>query len=317
MGEAAQPIELPGLDPEMSAYVHLVDSFYPPDAVDLDIAGQRAVYDRMCAVFTRPLPRGVIAENSIVTGRDGPILIRRYHCGTAEGRATIVYFHGGGFVVGGLDSHDSVCAELCVASTHRVVAVDYRLAPEHSHPAHFHDALDAFRAIAAEGRPVVVAGDSAGGNLAAAVALASREGAAAPIGQFLIYPGLGGEALDLPSYAEHAEAIHLTARDVAYYRRIRAGVADPSASDWTFAPLMAPEFAALPPCLAFSAAIDPLRDDAAEWVRRLRGAGISATHVNEPGLVHGYLRARLMSARAQAAFDRICQAARRLGDGMA
>lgn len=304
-----------GLDAEMQAYVARVDSYYPPDAIDLDVAGQRRVYADLCAAFSPPYPDGVTSEDGSIAGPGGPIPIRRYRRARAEGPATVIYYHGGGFVVGNLDSHDSVCAEICGATGHRVVAVDYRLSPEHPHPADFDDALAAFRAIRAEGRPVVLAGDSAGGNLAAAAALAVRGESPAPVGQVLIYPGLGGDALGLASYREHAEAIHLTARDVRFYKSIRAGGGEPPYHDPTFVPLAATDFRGLPPCVAISADIDPLRDDSGAYVERLAKAGVPALWVNEPGLVHGYLRARHMSRVARASFERICRAIDRLGRG--
>jgi acetyl esterase len=294
------------LDAEMQAYVAKVDSLYPPDAVDLDMEGQRRVYRDLCNAFAPPYPKGVRAETSSVPGPAGAIPIRRYTPADGPGATTIVYYHGGGFVVGSLDSHDSICAEFAEASRQMVIAVDYRLAPEHVHPAHYEDALWALTAIAAEGRSVVVAGDSAGGNLAAAVSIATRGTPAAPIGQLLIYPGLGGERLGLVSYRDHAEAIHLTVKDIDFYKRARAG-GDPPMDDWTFAPLAARDFHGLPPCIAISADIDPLRDDCDAYVRRLGAAGVPAVWVNEPGLVHGYLRARLMSSKARASFARIAE----------
>ena len=161
----------------------------------------------------------------------------------------------------------------------------------------------------------MVAGDSAGGNLAAAVAIATREKAHAPIGQVLIYPGLGGHALGLPSYTEHANAVHLTAADVGYYVELRAGGPAPD-NDPTFAPLAAIDFSNVASCFAVSADIDPLRDDAKLYAERLRAAGVAAISVNEPGLLHGYLRARHMSARARQSFARITHAISRLGQGL-
>lgn len=292
------------LDAEMQAYVRKVDSLYPPDAVDLDMAGQRRVYRDLCEAFAPPYPKGVKAETASVPGPAGSIPIRRYTPSGGPGDATIVYYHGGGFVVGDLDSHDSVCAELAEGSGQVIISVDYRLAPEHIHPAHYEDALWALRAIAAEGRSVVVAGDSAGGNLAAAVSIAARGTSAAPIGQLLIYPGLGGDKLGLASYRTHAEAVHLTVKDIDFYKRARAG-GDPPMGDWTYAPLAATDYRGLPPCIAISADVDPLRDDCDEFVQRLRAAGVPAVWINEPGLVHGYLRARLMSSKAKASFSRI------------
>lgn len=304
------------LDAEMQAYVAKVDSLYPPDAVDLDMAGQRRVYRDLCDAFAPPYPEGVEAVTASVPGQAGPIPIRRYTPAGGPGTSTILYYHGGGFVVGNLDSHDSVCAELAGGTDQAVVAVDYRLAPEHVHPAHYDDALSALQAIAAEGRPVVVAGDSAGGNLAAAVAIAGRGTAFAPIGQLLIYPGLGGDRLGLASYRDNAEAVHLTVKDLDFYKRARAG-GDPPMEDWTFAPLALRDYSGLPPCIAVSAGIDPLRGDCEVWVARLKAASVPAVWINEPGLVHGYLRARLMSAKAKASFARIVEGLGALAAGRA
>ncbi|MEZ5922861.1 MAG: alpha/beta hydrolase [Hyphomicrobiaceae bacterium] len=301
------------LDAEMQAYVTKVDSLYPPDAVDLDMAGQRRVYRNLCDAFAPPHPKSIAVITSSVPGKAGPIPVRRYTPAVGPGSATVVYYHGGGFVVGNLDSHDSVCAEIADGSGQTVVSVDYRLAPEHVHPAHYDDALSALQAVAGEGRPVVVAGDSAGGNLAAAVAIAARGTSAAPIGQLLIYPGLGGDGLGLASYRENAEAIHLTAKDIEFYKRARAG-GDPPRNDWTYAPLAATDFRGLAPCIAISADIDPLRDDCDVYVQRLKAAGVPAVWINEPGLVHGYLRARLMSSKAKASFARIVDGVRRLAE---
>jgi acetyl esterase len=298
----------------MQAYVAKVDSLYPPDAVDLDMAGQRRVYRDLCDAFAPPYPKGVTAGTSSVPGKAGPIPIRRYTPPDGPGAATVIYYHGGGFVVGNLDSHDSVCAELADGSGLVVVAVDYRLAPEHVHPAHFDDALVALQAIASEGRPVIVAGDSAGGNLAAAVSIAARGKAYAPIGQLLIYPGLGGDRLGLASYRDNREAVHLTVKDIEFYKRARAG-GEPPMDDWTFAPLAVTDYRGLPPCIAISADVDPLRDDCDVWVKRLKAAGVPAVWINEEGLVHGYLRARLMSSKAKASFARIVEGLRRLATG--
>ena len=304
--------DLTPFDSEMRAFIAKVDSFYPADAVNLDVAGQRRVYDDLCRAFSPPYPASVTAADGVSDG----IPVRRYRKAGSASVANVVYYHGGGFVVGGLHSHDGVCAEICDATGFEVVSADYRLAPEHVHPAHYGDALAVFRAVAAEGLPVVVAGDSAGGNLAAAVAIASRDSDLAPIGQVLIYPGLGGDALGLPSYTEQANAVHLTAADVRYYAKIRAGGPAPE-NDPTFSPLAAPDFSGVAPCFAVTADIDPLRDDAKAYAERLRAAGGAAISVNELGLVHGYLRARHMSARARQSFGRITNAISRLGQGLA
>lgn len=292
-------------DPDVVAFIDKVKGFHPPGAADLPVADQRLVYDRMAAHFRVQRPHGVAAENAGLQGLGGMIAIRRYWP-RDPGPARIVYFHGGGFVVGGLESHDDVCAELADAAAAEVVAIDYRLCPEHPHPAAYDDALAAVDALA--DRPLVVAGDSAGGNLAAAVAMARKERI---WGQVLIYPGLGGDMLGLPAYRERAEAPLLTAQDVRYYAHVRAGGGKVPDDDPTFAPLLATDFADLPRCFVSAAEHDPLRDDGPEFVLRLTAAGVAAEVVVEPELPHGHLRARHRSARAAAAFKRICQAARR------
>jgi len=211
-----QAPDLAPFDNEVRAFIAKVDSLYPAAAVGLEIDGLRRVYDDLCRVFSPPYPTGVAAIDGKVPGPTGPIPVRTYRMNADAGAASVVYYHGGGFVVGGLHSHDSICAELCALTGFEVVAVDYRLAPEHVHPAHFDDALAALKAISRAPRPLVVAGDSAGGNLAAAVAVAARGTAFAPVGQVLIYPGLGGDLLALGSYDEHSQAVHLTTDDVHY-----------------------------------------------------------------------------------------------------
>jgi len=292
-------------DPEVLEFIARTDSFYPPNTVGSPIAEQRRVYDEMCVAFRQPRPAGVVVTDETIDGPGGPIPQRRYVPASAD-PATVVYYHGGGFVVGGLESHDDVCAEIAVATGCPVVSVDYRLCPEHIHPAAYDDGLAAARAALAEG-PVILAGDSAGGNLAAAVAQTLR--GAAIKGQVLIYPGLGGEELDLLSYTECAEAPLLTARDVRFYRGVRAG-GDVPEDDPAFFPLAAGDFSGLARCFISAAGVDPLRDDGVEYVRRLIGAGVTAYCVVEPQLPHGHLRARTTSHRARDAFGRILDAIR-------
>lgn len=286
-------------DPEILAFIARTDSFYPPDAVDLDIARQRAVYDAMCAAFRVPRPGGIEVHDAPVAG-----VPCRHYAPDGAGATRVLYFHGGGFVVGGLDSHDDVAAEIAVRTRCPVIVPDYRLCPEHAHPAAYDDALAVACTVPG---PLILAGDSAGGNLAAAVALARRGPDLR--GLTLIYPGLGGEALGLPSYTEHADAPMLTTRDVRWYAQIRAGGPVPQ-GDASFAPLAAGDLRGLPPCFVSAAGVDPLRDDGVEWVRRLIGAGVPAHCAVEPQLPHGHLRARHGAARARAAFERVLDAIR-------
>lgn len=297
------------LDDEVRAYLARCDELYPPDAINLDILGQRRVYDEMCAAFDQGRPEGVTVQDEPYGG----VLCRRYEP-ECESSGTVVYYHGGGFVVGGLDSHDSICAEICENTRLRVVAVDYPLAPEHTYPEDFEAAWIAYIAVreAFDG-PCVVCGDSAGGNLAAAVSRKGRQEGQLPDGQVLIYPGLGGD-MSLPSYSEHAEAPQLTRRDVEFYMSIRFGGEIPE-KDPQFAPLAARSFAGLPPTICITAECDPLTSDSDEYVNRIAAAGGKALWINEAGLVHGYLRARGMSKRAADSFRRICSGLRALSEG--
>lgn len=297
MTDYARLIDAPTWD-----FIRRTEASYPPDTATLTIAEQRAIYDRMCRVFFQGYPPGVTAADEIIAG----VPCRRY----PGGQPTVVYLHGGGFVVGGLDSHDDVCAEIRATTGLTVVAVDYRLSPEHRHPAALEDALAVTRALMALG-PVVLAGDSAGGNLAAASSHVLRDPRI--LGQVLIYPGLGGD-MNGPSYTVHAHAPMLTRDDVLFYKDIRHGHPPPE-GDATVSPLQDSDFTRLPPTVTFGAECDPLCDDAASYAWAIQEAGGRAHFTFETGLVHGYLRARASVPRAAASFARITAAIAALARG--
>ncbi|OIQ72417.1 carboxylesterase NlhH [mine drainage metagenome] len=296
------------IDAETWAFIRETESYYPPETATYPIAKQREIYDTMCRAFFKGYPEGVTATNRALGG----VACRVYEASIPT--ATVIYFHGGGFVVGGLESHDDVCAEICKATGFRVVAVDYRLCPEHKHPAAFADSLSATRAVLqAFPGPLVLAGDSAGGNLAAAVAFATR-GTPAIQGQVLIYPGLGGDP-DRGSYMIHANAPMLTRADVLFYVTTRFEGGEEPADDPSAAPLWAPTFAGLPATLVVSAECDPLCDDGRAYCSLIEAEGGRAHWLREPGLVHGYLRARHSVLRARDSFARITAAIAALGRG--
>lgn len=297
------------LDDEIRAFVAKTGVHYPDHAVDLSYTEQRRIYDGMCAAFRQPRPDGIASEDLSVDG----VPVRIYNAG--QPTRSVIYLHGGGFVVGGLDSHDDICAEICAQTGYRVVAVDYRLCPEHPHPAAFEDCWHVAEWVAADfGEPLVMAGDSAGGNLAAAVAHHARGKLDHVLGQVLIYPGLGGPT-DARSYIEHANAPMLGRDDVRFYDRIRHDGTEPQ-GDPTYAPLQDDDFSGLPPTVIFTADCDPLRDDGTLYRDRLSEAGVKVHLVNEPGLVHGYLRARHASERARHSFECIVIAIEALGQGL-
>jgi acetyl esterase len=293
------------LDPEVAAFVARTEELYPASVNTAPVAENRAAYDRMCAAFRRPYPRSIWAEDGLLEADASRrhLVIRRYRGAVHGSGPILLYLHGGGFVLGGLHSHDDVCAELCAQASIEVAAVDYRLAPEHPYPAALYDSEAAFRSLLREGRRVVVGGDSAGGNLTAALCLRLRRlGLPQPAGQLLIYPGLGGDT-------SNRDGPLLTAGSSAYYRSLYAGGADRiPRDDPEFAPLRARDFRGLPPAAIFAAGLDPLGSDAAEYAERLMRDGVVARLRIEEGLVHGYLRARRSSRRAADSFAAIVTA---------
>ena len=302
------------LDPELWDYIDKVDSWYPPEIVAAPIAEQRAVYNRMCVALHQGRPDGVTTSDGLVATAAHTIPVRRYRMAGKAAQAIVVYYHGGGFVLGDLDSHDDICAEICAGTGFEVVSADYRLAPEHLHPASFDDALAVFEWVAATGTlPIVLCGESAGGNLAATVAHATRRHPRHAIGQMLIYPGLGGDETGR-SYVEHAEAPLLTLADIAFYRRIRSAPGQ-SADDPTFSPLKDSDFSSLPPTIIVTAECDPLSSDGEAYRDRILAAGGSAWWREEPRLVHSFLRARSTVPRAAEAFARIIGDIAKLGAG--
>ncbi|WP_290544264.1 alpha/beta hydrolase [Aestuariivirga sp.] len=286
-------------DPGIRDFLIAGERFYPPDAVSFTMAEQRVFYDRYCAHFRKTRPAGVTATDVA----HGGVPCRHYRPDGAAGAPLLLYLHGGGFVVGGLDSHDDICAELCEGARIDVVAVDYRLAPEHPFPAAFEDCWAVLKAVASVNAEIIVGGDSAGGNLAAALALKARDEQAPRLkGQVLIYPGLGGD-MSKGSYVVQAHAPGLSTADVQYYRDTYKG------GDTKFAePLRETDYRGLPPAFLVAAGLDPLHDDCFDYAARLRAAGVEAQVRDEPLLVHAFLRARNMSAPARRSFDAIIAA---------
>ena len=207
-----------------------------------------------------------------------------------ETGATLVYYHGGGWVVGDLDSHDALCRHLATASGARVLSVDYRLAPEHPFPAPVDDALAAFRdavALAPDPARVAVGGDSAGGHLAAVTAqLAAADGGPEPAFQLLIYPVTDCDVKH-PSRATFAEGFFLTRANMDYYE----GCFLPPGTDKRdprVSPLHASDLAGLAPALVVTAGFDPLRDEGEAYAARLQDAGVPAILRRHAGFVHGF-----------------------------
>jgi len=306
-------------DPEVLAYIARTNAFYPADAYTFSADENRTWYNRYAAEMRGPMPAQVSTTDFPIAAQ-GPqrtIAARIYrHASQAHAGTVLLYLHGGGFLLGGLESHADACSGWCAATGIDVLAIAYRLAPEHPHPAQLDDVQAAFAHLQAQGARVIVGGDSAGGNLAAALCLRQRaQGGNMPVGQLLIYPGLGGD-MSIGSYVSNANAPMLTTAESAMYFGLRTGGMDrDSACDPELMPLKAADFCGLPPAFVVTADIDPLRDDGRIYVERLQADGVAARYRNEAQLVHGYLRARHMSRRAAASFAAIAEALVQLASG--
>ncbi len=280
-------------DPGIIAFLEEGEKLYPENASSFTLDEQRAFYNRFCKHFAGKRPDKV----TVMDFKVGEVLCRRYTPQNPQG--TLLYLHGGGFVVGGLESHDSICADLADQAQIEVTAVEYSLSPENPFPKAFDECWEVLQTLG----PCVVAGDSAGGDLAAALSLKSRDLDHRQIkGQVLIYPGLGGD-MSKGSYVSQAKAPRLSTQDVIYYSKTYGGIGNKLAQ-----PLCETDFRDLPPAFLVACAHDPLHDDAYDYAAKLKDAGVEAHVREEPDLVHAFLRARNMSKPAAESFKAIVAA---------
>ena len=245
-------------------------------------------------------PSGV--ETAVVTAEHegGQVVVRVYEAPGAT--VTLVYAHGGGWVTGDLDYSDELCRFVASGGV-RVVSVDYRLAPEHPFPAAFEDMLTATRWASGTFGTVAVGGDSAGGNLAAAVAVALLDEPVGPLAfQVLVYPVLDTDPTR-GSYVSHAGAFPIGAADMGWF--IDHYVGTGPRDDVRVAPLRATALAGLPPTHLVIAGHDPLRDEALLFAELLAGAGVPVTAQLLPSLCHGFLRFTASTSAARAARDQL------------
>jgi acetyl esterase len=253
----------------------------------------RAVTRSLLAVPDRRTPIHAVADDTI-PGPGGEIPIRVYRPRATVVLPAIVWFHGGGFVIGDLETHDEMLRNLAIDARCAVVSVDYRLAPEHKFPAAVDDAVAAWCHVAQHATDfgvdpthLAIGGDSAGGCLAIVATLAARDaGAPRPCFQLLVYPVTDYE-FESDSMHENATGYFLTVDGIRWYNDHYAR-SDADHVDWRYSPLRAGDVSELPPALVVTAEFDPLRDQGEAFVRRLRGAGIDATGVRADGLFHGF-----------------------------
>ena len=255
-----------------------------------------------------PVPERI--DEVTVPGPGGDIRARVYASRRDRHDPLLLFFHGGGYVKGGIDESDAFCRRLAIATRHAVLSVDYRLAPEHPFPAAVDDALAATAwasshadEIGARPGPLVVSGESAGGNLAAVTCLRARNDVRIAIrSQVLLQPVLDF-TLSYPSMALSASECLVPRDDLMWYYRTYYGGSDPKNPD--VSPLFAPDVSGLPAALIVTAEYDTLRDEAAAYAERLRSAGVDVRYTCYPGMVHGFQQMAGLVTAAQAVVEEI------------
>ncbi|BBY53816.1 alpha/beta hydrolase [Mycobacterium koreense] len=274
--------------------------------------GVQAARKRFRDLKRRPVHPQVRTEDRVIPGPAGDLPVRIYWPPGPGPHPVVVFFHGGGFAIGDLDTHDGTARDHAVGADAVVVSVDYRLAPEHPHPAAVEDALAATEWVAAHGAEfgadaarLAVAGDSAGGTLSAVVAqLARDQGGPAIVFQLLWYPGTTYDT-SLPSFTENADAPVMDRAALAAFTRWYAGDGvDPRNPPPTMAPARTADLHGLPPAYIAVAGYDPLRDDGLHYADLLTAAGVAVQTDNAATLVHGYLGYSGVVPAATAATER-------------
>jgi acetyl esterase len=308
------------LDEGMRKFYEKLSAASPPEAVNWPLAEQRKSWDEVCRSFASPMPRDLSICDVAVPRQGGSVNVRVYRPAGEQIRPGVLYMHGGGWVLGSIETHDDMCAEMAAGADVTVAAVDYRLAPECPHPAQLEDnlaVLDWMRkcgpAHGIDQGSIIAAGDSAGGQMSASLTLYLRDKGLPQLkGQVLIYPVLGVD-LDTSSYRRNADAPCLTRSEMIYYwNSVLGPETTGNRADKYIIPLLETDYSNLPPAFITAAGHDPLHDEAIIYGERLRAAGSEAAVRREPALAHSYMRARHVSARCKAGFDAIVQAIRSL-----
>ncbi len=284
------------LHPEVRALLETIDAQGAPPLETQDPVEARAGrLEGMKLMGGQPEALNRVEDVSI-PGPGGDIPLRIYASEHGGLRPALVYFHGGGFVFGNLDTHDAVCRAIAKQSGAVVVSVDYRLAPEHKFPAAVEDSYAATVWVAAnaerlgiDASRIAVGGDSAGGNLAIVVAMRCRDaGGPALSAQVLIYPVTDSSSLETTSHREFAEGYFLTRAAMDWFTGHYLASPDQK-RHLEVSPLLAPNLSGLPPALVITAEFDPLRDEGEAYAQRLEQAGVPVTVSRYPGMIHGFV----------------------------
>lgn len=288
------------LDPQLKAILEMGRAAGTPELCDLPPMAARGLYQTLCSAFDlAPAPASQVeTQERLIDGPGGKLSLRVFRptAEAAEAPGMALYLHGGGFVVGNTDCYQAVCSNLCLRAGCIVVAVDYRLAPEHPFPAAVDDAYAALEWLAAHGAELggngerlAVVGDSAGANLAAVMALLARDREGPPLAfQGLVYPVTAPVVGQFASYEKFGQGYVLTTRVAAAWLQAYFNGAA-CAPDFRGAPLLAEDLSGLPPALVQVAGYDPLRDEGIVYANRMMEAEVPVTLVDYPTLSHGYI----------------------------
>lgn len=306
--------------PGIEEFVDRCNEIMPPDFYTWPIEEQRRLYESLTVAFHYDVPAGVVVTEESVEhdGHETTVRVYRPAPASAGSDGVILYVRGGGFVVGSLDTHHTVAAELADRSGLTTVALDFRLAPEHPFPSAIEDCYAGLCAVlddpdrfGVDPRGAVVAGDSSGGNMAVVLAMMCRDrGGHTLAGQALISP-----VLDFTRWRHGgADAPLLTGGEMEYYTKCYSPNPDQVAQPYV-SPLVSGTFESLPPAYIMGAELDSLRVDGEQYTEHLLAAGTPVEHVIEPGLVHAAVRARGLSPQVEDAWQRFCTAVRRLAAG--
>jgi acetyl esterase len=297
------------LDPQIAAILAMFEQVGSAGVASGTPDEARAMFTMTTVTLRDPSTLATVksVEDSTIPGPLGEIPIRIYRPDVNGPVPTMAFFHGGGFVIGDIETHDDQARLICRDGAMVVVSVDYALAPEHKFPAGLEDCLAATRWVAdhidflgGDADRIVVGGDSAGGNLSAAVALATRETGPKLAAQFLIYPGVDfSEDVDYPSRVENAVGYFLTAEDMlwfgAAYLPEDLDRSDPRAS------VINADLAGAPPAIIGTAEFDPLRDEGEAYAKALANAGVEVRLERYAGMIHGFFGLGVHSPGAAAA----------------
>ena len=305
------------LDPQAATLLKLLEDNRIPPVYTQTPEQAREAY-RARRSFSQPEPPEVGRVSDHVVQANGASFKVRQYQPPARGSSPVpalVYYHGGGWTIGDLDTHDVLCRSLCVQTGMVVVAVDYRMGPEHRFPAAYLDSVAAFEwtvqqasTLGIDPQRIAVGGDSAGGNLAAAVGLGLRGTSHPPAFQLLIYPATNMH-LGTASHEENAQGYLLTRESIEWF--VGNYLSQPAdADDWRASPLLATSHADLPPALVITAGFDPLRDEGLQYADALSQAGVPCQYVCFSRQIHGFITMGRVMTEANTAVRLCAQALR-------